>query len=196
MAIDSAEVVVGGNGSVSVAPAGTTVPTGVAALSASYINVGYISEDGVTFTGGADIEDINAWQSFYPLRKIITARNAAVEFIMRQWNGENLKLAFGGGQIVNAAGTTYYRPPDPSEQDTRVMVVDWQDGNEKYRLVVPRGLVSGETTTEMTRSAASDLPISFAVTPNTTALTLTTPTTAELATQPWYFVTDASSFVT
>ena len=196
MATDSGEVVVGGNGSVSVAPAGTTVPTGVAALSAAYINVGYISEDGVSFTGGADIEDINAWQSFYPIRKIITARNAAAEFVMRQWNGENLKLAFGGGQVLNAAGTVYYRPPDPSEFDTRVMVIDWQDGSEKYRLVIPKGLVSGETTTQISRSAATDLPISFAVTPSGTQLVLTTPTAAELATQPWYIVTDATSFIT
>lgn len=196
MPIDSSEVVVGGDGHVFVAPAGTAVPTDITALSAAYIDVGYISEDGVTFTGGAEIEDIPAWQSFYPVRKIITARSAAVEFVMRQWNGENLKLAFGGGQVVTAAGKTFYRPPDPSEFDTRVMVVEWEDGAETYRLVVPRGLVSGETSTSVSRSSAADLPISFAITPSGAAQTLTTPTAGELATQPWYILTDAAAFTT
>lgn len=198
MAVDASEVVVGASGTVSVAPAGTAVPTDLTALAAAWINVGYISEDGITFTGGSNVEDVNAWQSFYPIRKIITGRSAGVEFVMRQWNGENLKLAFGGGQVVTATGgKTYFAPPSPSQLDIRAMVIDWQDGSENYRLVIPRGIVSGDTSTQVVRQSAADLPVSFAAAPNTVQTTLSaTPTAAELATQPWFLVTDTTSFTT
>lgn len=198
MAVDSSEVVVGASGKVWVAPAGTAVPIDpTTALAAAYKDVGYLSEDGVSFTGGADVQDINAWQSFYPLRKLITARSAGIEFVMKQWNGENLKAAFGGGTSVTSAGKTFYAPPDPSVQNYQAMVVEWQDGAENYRLVIPRGLASGEVSSQIVRTAAADLPMSFAATPNTSQSTLSTPpTAAELLTQPWYLVTDASSFLT
>lgn len=197
MAIDSDEVVVGGDGHVFVAPAGTAVPTSMSALPGTWIDVGYISEDGVSFTDGKEIEDIQAWQSFYPIRKIITAKSSALEFIMRQWNGENLKLAFGGGTVNNNAGITTYVPPTPSEFDSRAMVVEWEDGSETYRLVVPKGLVSGDTETAVNRTSATDLPISFAITPDTVPSTLSSPPTAgELITQPWYVLSNATGFVT
>lgn len=198
MTVDATEVVVGADGRVSVAPVGTAVPTSAtASLDAAFIEVGYISEDGVTFKSGADIEDINAWQSFYPIRKLITARSAGVEFVMRQWNGDNILLAFGGGQVVESGGTTTYAPPTPSEFDERVMVVEWEDGDNNYRLVIPRGLASGEVETHLVRNAAADLPIAFDVTPSGDADTLSsTPTAPELATQPWYLITDSSEFAT
>lgn len=197
MAVDANEVVVGGDGRVFVAPAGTAVPTDLTALPATWINVGYLSEDGVTFTGGATVEDINAWQSFYPIRKIVTGRTGGVEFVMKQWNGENLKLAFGGGTVVTAAGKTYFAPPSPSVLDARAMVIEWNDGSETYRLVIPRGLVGGDTSTAVVRTSAADLPVSFAATPNTVQSTLSaTPTAGELITQPWYIITDATSFTT
>lgn len=197
MAQDSAEVVVGGNGKVYVAAAGTAVPTDFTALPAAWINVGYVSEDGVTFRGDAEIEDINAWQSFYPIRKLVTSRSATIEFIMRQWNGETLKLAFGGGSVVTSGGTTTYAPPQPSVNDERAMVVEWLDGSETYRLVIPRGRVDGEVETNIVRTSAADLPVSFAATPNTEASSLSSPPTAgELITQPWYLITNTTSFTT
>lgn len=197
MAIDASEVVVGANGRVYVAPEDTAVPTSAtAALPASWVNVGYISEEGVTFTGGAEQEDINAWQSFYPIRKLITSRTAGVEFVLRQWNAPNLEFAFGGGQIVNAGGQSYYAAPTPDEVDIRALIVEWEDGAETYRLVIPRGQVSGEVETQLQRTSAADLPIAFSAVPDTDPLPLTTPTAGELATQAWYLVTDTSQFLT
>lgn len=196
MSIDASEVVVGANGRVYVAPEGTAVPTGVSALPGTWVDVGYISEDGVTFTGGAEQEDINAWQSFYPIRKIITARSAGVEFVMRQWNGDNFTLAFGGGDVVTSGGVSIYAAPTPADQIFNALIIEWEDGAETYRLVIPRGQVSGEVTTQLTRTAASDLPVSFAATPEGAPEALTTPTAGELATQAWYLINDATGFTT
>lgn len=196
MTVDASEVVVGASGTVYVAAEGTAVPTDLTALSASWTNIGYVSEDGVKFTGGSSVEDIGAWQSQYPIRKIITSRTASVEFVMRQWNGETLKLAFGGGSVVTAGGNTTYAPPSASTLDPRAMVIEWVDGTETFRLVIPRGMVSGDVQTDLVRSSAADLPVSFMVSPIYTQLALTTPTAAELLTQPWYLLTDSTSFTT
>lgn len=198
MAVDANEVVVGANGGVFVAPAGTAVPTTpTAALNAAFVEVGYVSEEGVTFTGGVEQEDILAWQSFYPIRKLITARSAGVEFIMKQWNESTIALAFGGGSIDRNGTVTTYTPPTPSEFDARALVLEWEDGTNNYRLVIPRGQVSGEVSTQLVRNSAADLPVSFEATPDSDPLALSAPPTAgQLLTQPWYLLTDQLGFYT
>lgn len=186
---DASEVVVGANGRVLVAPAGTALPTNMAAPNAAFIEVGYVSEDGVTFTDGQDREDIGAWQSFYPIRKVVTGKNSGVEFVMRQWNEHTVKLAFGGGTISRTGGVSTYTPPEPGDLDERAMIVEWEDGDDTYRLVFPRGEVTGEVSSNVTRTAAADLPISFESTP---AGVPSGP--SDLANQPWYLLTDADQF--
>jgi hypothetical protein len=190
MAQLSDEVVVGSNGSVYVAPVGTALPTNIAgALNVAFKELGYVSEDGITFTNGQEIEDINAWQSFYPIRKVVTSKSTSVQFVLRQWNEDTVKLAFGGGTISRTAGVTTYLPPEPGTLDERAMIIEWEDGSETFRLVLPRGLVSGEVESNVVRSAAADLPISFDVTPSGN------PVAGNLSTQPWYLVTDSTAFV-
>lgn len=190
MPADASEVVVGSNGKVYVAPAGTALPTNTAtALNAAFKDVGYVSEDGVTFNDGKDIENVEAWQSFYPIRKLVTGKSTAVEFVMRQWNEDTVKVAFGGGTISRTAGITTYRPPKPDDAlDYRAVVIEWYDGASTYRLVIPRAVIDGEVSPNIVRTAAADLPVSFAVTP------LGNPDGVTLDKEPWYLVTNATQF--
>lgn len=190
MPIDATEVVVGSNGKVYVAPAGTALPTNTAtALNAAFKDVGYVSEDGVTFNDSKDIEDVSAWQSFYPIRKLITGKNSSVEFVMRQWNEDTVKIAFGGGVIQRTAGITTYRPPKPDDGlDYRAVVIEWVDGVATYRLVIPRCVIDGEVSPNVVRTSAADLGVSFAVTPTGN------PDGVTLSLEPWYLVTNATQF--
>ncbi len=167
MPLNADEVVVGSNGQAYVAPVGTTAPTDSgSALDTDFVELGYISEDGATITDNKDVENIGAWQSFYPLRRIITGRELNVGFALRQWNGDTVKLAFGGGTVAaNGAGEWEYTPPDPEELDERALVLDWQDGDKHYRLYVPRGIVTETVETNLTRSSAADLPITYGALP-------------------------------
>lgn len=191
--LDASEVVVGANGRVLTAPADTVaanLPDDIdTALDTDFVEVGYVSEDGVTFTNGQDIEDIEAWQSFYPVRKVVTGKSTSVQFVMRQWNIENVQLAFGGGNVDEGSGVAVYTPPEPGELDERALIVEWVDGADTYRLVLPRGLVTGEVESNVVRSAAADLPISFDITP------AGLPESGDLSTQPWYLITDAAGFL-
>jgi hypothetical protein len=188
-ALDSTEVVVGGNGAVYVAPVGTALPTSVlpfSTLNAAFRQVGYTSEDGVTFTDGKTIEDVRAWQAFYPIRKIITEKESSIEFVMRQWNQDNVVTAFGGGTIVEMpGGVTKYLPPGPGDLTFLAMVVEWTDGTNNFRLVLPRGQVTGEVSANVTRTSAADLPIKFDVAP------VGNPVAGQDSTQPWFLLTDA-----
>lgn len=161
----STEVVVGANGKIYVAPAGTTGPTSIddiATLDPAFIEVGFISEDGATVTDAKTVENIGAWQSFYPIRRIVTAREFTVAFAMRQWNDVNVKFAFGGGTVTLQAGIGWkYTPPDPSTLDERSMVLWWADGAKEFLLYIPRGITTADTESVLTRNAAADLPITF-----------------------------------
>jgi len=184
MAQDATEVVVGANGDVYVAPVGTNLPLDVDdALDPAFSEaLGFTSEDGVTATDGKTTENIGAWQSFYPLRTLVTERNFTVAFVLRQWNQDTVSLAFGGGTFTATGSHTTYTPPDPAYIDERVLIVDWEDGDDQFRLVVPRTIVSEDVETQITRTAAADLSI-----------TMTVLAPAE-GNEPWLFMTNAVRF--
>jgi len=167
MAIDTDKVVVGSDGAVYVAPVGSTGPTDVAtALDAAFVHLGYTSEDGVEWTPGMDVTEINAWQSFYPIRHITTSRSLEVGFSLLQWNEASIKLAFGGGTVTATAGPpAYYTyvPPAPEDVDYRALVVEWEDGAKDYRLHIPRAMVTGVGAIPLQRSNPAGLDLTFSL---------------------------------
>ena len=161
MANNANNVIVAGDGSVYVAAVGTTAPTNYAtALNAGFTALGFISEEGATFTESKDITDINAWQSFYAIRKIVTARNVQVSFALREWNKRTVEFALGGTVSVNAAEWKYV-PPSPSTISEKALVLEWLDGSKGYRLYFPRGIVTEAVESTLTRTSAADLPVTF-----------------------------------
>lgn len=164
---DATQIVVAANGKVWVAPVGTTQPTTPTATPvAAWKDIGFVTEDGVKFTDSKDITDIQAWQSFYPVRKIITGKSAQLAYGLRQWDENTIPLAFGGGAVTNLGGGVWrYAPPAAGTLDQRAMMIDWLDGIRNYRLIIPQGLVSDAVETNLVRTDSAVLPIVFAVVP-------------------------------
>jgi len=159
---NATEVVVGANGQVYVGPTTASAPTGInSTLATPWVALGFCSEDGAKITDSKTIQDIGAWQSFYPIRKLVAAREFTVDFALRQWNQDNVPFAFGGGSITNVSGGFKFTPPDPSVIDERSLTLTWQDGLKRYMLYVPRGIHTANTEAAFMRTAASDLAISF-----------------------------------
>lgn len=170
---DVNQIVVAANGVVSVAAVGTTAPTDpTTALAAGWVNLGYVTEAGVKFKDTKTIQDVNAWQSFYPVRKIITAKDATLEFSLEQWTINTIMLAFGGGSYTQTGSPPKftYHPPSPSSVDLRAMCIDWQDGTKNFRLYIARGLVQDAVETQLVRQNASELPIVFAAVPTSSSV--------------------------
>lgn len=160
-----ANILVGSNGTISVAPAGTTLPsTHEDALNGAFSAVGYISEDGITLSSSVDVADIAAFQSLLPVRKVVTGRTFDVSFVLREWTAKNIELAFGGGEVTDE--TTHFQYSPPAAGDAlleKSVVVDWNDGDKVYRLVLARIVATDSVETSVVRTGASDLPITLNV---------------------------------
>lgn len=168
MANDAREITVGAYGSIHVAQADLVVTPPVdvnTALSAAiWKHVGFTTDEGATLTDGKDITDISAWQSFYPVRKIVNSRSTTLAFGLLQWNRRNLELALGGTVSANGAGKYVYDPPSPEDLDERAIVLDWSDGDKDYRLFMPRGMVTDNVEINLQRTSAAVLPLTFTAT--------------------------------
>lgn len=144
MAKDPGEIVIGANGTVRVAPLGTVVPASInVAPAVGWVDLGYVTEDGATVTDGKSLQSIRAWQSFYDLRRIVESRSFRLAFTLQQFNRVNLELALGGGEVTEVGTDTgffRYVPPAPEEIDIRMAMVEWNDGDRRYRLTLPRAM--------------------------------------------------------
>lgn len=168
MAQDANELVVASHGDVYVAPVGTTLPSDTdvdAALNAAFVNLGLITEEGVTFTATPEITGYKSWQRQQDVRRERTSQDLQFGFNLEQWNIDNVPFAFGGGEVVEtAAGVFKYTfPADDESLDERAIVLDWQDGVKKYRLVFERGNVMDAVAVNLVRSSLATLPIGFNV---------------------------------
>lgn len=199
---DAGNVVVATTGKVYTGPATPgNVPVSVAAaINAAYEELGFTSDDGVSRTDGKTVDGVPAWQSFYDIRKIVTGKNMTVGFTLREYNPDTVAFAFGGGAVHIVAGPpayAVYAPPDPEDVDYRSLVVEYEDGGDTFRFVIPRGSVTGDVESNLQRQGPLDLPIQFEITPLGRPGTLSaTPTAAELATLPWYEISNKGVFTT
>jgi len=175
---DTSEIVIGANGTIRVAPVGTVEPADIsAAFAPAWVDLGFTSEDGVTIEDTKTLDKVAVWQMLYPARRIITDRDFTVAFAMRQFAAKQIEFAFGGGTITGSGGKYKYVPPDPEDIDERKLAVEWQDGDNTWRLIVPLGIVSDKITTKIERKNPADLPITFSI-------------MGQDGVEPWYFLTD------
>ena len=173
MALDSTQITVAGTGAVYTCDAaGASLPTSASGTPSGYTEMGYTTEAGVVFHVGMTSVDIKAWQSFYPVRTMVTERDANVKFTLLQWNADTFDLAFGAG---GAAG----EPGLEGTLDNRSLVIDIEDGGDVSRLVIENGMVSDVDDINFTKGAAADLGITFKV-------------LGTDGTVPWYFTSDSA----
>ncbi len=180
---DPQEITVGANGRILVADVGTAAPADISeAPSASWVELGYVSDEGVTFTVGKEIEDVNVWQSFYAVRRLMTAQSGALAFELAQFNRDTIPLAFGGGTVTEVTPGAYrFTPPEPGPIDERALILEFEDGDKNYRIVVPKGMVTEDVETEINKAPNSLLPITFGV-------------SGQEGVAPWYLDTDDPGF--
>jgi hypothetical protein len=161
MANNANKIIVGANGTVFVGPTTATAPTDATSGLSGFTELGFVAETGVTITPSQTVTDIMAWQSLYTVRKIITARGLELTFTLREFNLESIPFAFGGGAMHDSGGVVKYTPPAAGAIDNRSLVVDWQDGNNHFRLYVPTGMVTDLSGFTVSRTAPAELPVKF-----------------------------------
>lgn len=139
------------------------------ALDPAFSEVGYASDDGVTFNKSEEVEDIMVWQSPTAVEKIVTGRNFGANTTLVQWNRESVALAFGGGEWSEPkAGVYRFDPPSDYDPLTKwVAVIETIAGERIDRWVIERCTITGDVETQAVRNAPMALPIELsALTPD------------------------------
>lgn len=130
------------DGAIFVAPAGTTVPTdATTALSEDFVNVGFISEDGVTNEVETDSEEIKAWGGDIVLTPM-TSRSEKFGFTMIETNETSMKLVYGADNVTVGEDGALSIKHNGKEREEYVVVIETLFGKDRVRRnVIPRGKV-------------------------------------------------------
>lgn len=139
MSKDIDQVRVGVDGVVASAPADATAPTSaVSTLDPAYVDLGYVSEDGVTETTNQTSEKLRAWQNAKVVRTTITEAETVFKLVLLQTSAETIALYYGG--TVEADGSIIINPL--AERPRKTFVLDVLDGDEVIRAYAPDAQVT------------------------------------------------------
>jgi len=164
MALTATEVRVASDGHIYVAPVDTASPVDVATAPAvAWNELGYASEDGVTLSPGLDTDDINAWQSAVPVRRIVTGSTLEIGFTLLQSNATTLAMYFN----ATVASDTLTIPVAPTPLE-KALLIEWIDGASKYRLYVPRAQLAETGEVNLNRGDAVGFEMTFTALPSAT----------------------------
>lgn len=165
MALDAARVLVGtadqtnATGAIFSAPLGTTVPTNATAtLDAAFVDSGYVSEDGLSFTPEISTTDINEWNGSL-VRRIKETFNGTLSWAHLETNEQSLKNAFGDDAVTATAATQSHGNQLAVSiagdlPAAKAWVFKLKDGDNRMLIVVPNGQITGVEEVSFTSSDA------------------------------------------
>ena len=144
------------------APKGTTLPTdATTALSDAFINLGYVSEDGVSNANDMDVSEIKAWGGVIVYRSLNSLNDQFSLALIESENVDVLKAVYGEANVtVDGSGNVAVDviAEDPAEA---VWVIELAlRGGVPRRIVIPDGAI---TAREAITYNDSD-PIAYGIT--------------------------------
>lgn len=158
MAFDEDNVRVGLTGKILFAAKGSTAPTDlVTPWDAAWIDVGYLSEDGVEMTYSTETTDIPVWQSLSPVRKILTGVDMTFGFTGMEMKKSVMTLYFPSATIGTTGGVHTLAIPSAPDPDERALGFEWEDGAITNRLIVPRCEVTERGSITISKGGAASL---------------------------------------
>ena len=151
------------DGGIYIAPANTTLPTDAkTTLANTFVNVGYISEDGATNSRNRTVQDIKEWGGATVDSSTTEFKNEWKFKMIESLNINALKLCFGDSNVTEASDKITTKI-NADELDERVVVIDTAvKGNKLKRIVIPRGKITaiGDTVYKGSEAVAFDVTLS------------------------------------
>ena len=129
-------------GAVFVAPKGTTMPVGLVAPAAAFVEVGWISEDGVNIAKEVESSTFPAWQGAKVVKRKPTSSSDSFTFTALEENPAVMQLFLPGATAVTATGTTTITPAAGLVANEHAFVIDFREGTDHKRYNVTLGAVS------------------------------------------------------
>ena len=132
-------------GAVYRAPKGTTLPTDASSsLSGAFLDMGYISEDGVTNSNSPDTENIKAWGGQTVL-VVVNEKNDSFQLtFLESLNPNVLESVYGANNVtLDAINGTISIVANAEQLEEAVYVIDMvMKGGALRRIVIPAGQLS------------------------------------------------------
>lgn len=122
-----------------VAPKGTTGPTTLAAPGVGFVELGWLSEDGIDLDRDANVVEFNGFQGGAVVRTKKTSVKDTFKFVCLEETATTLGLAYAGVVPTTATGVDTFAITNQTTSDERAWVADLVDGAITKRLVVPSG---------------------------------------------------------
>ena len=127
------------------APLETTLPTdATTTLAADYVQLGYVSEDGLTNTASIESDDVKAWGGDTVLALQTEKTDTWTFKLLEVLNVDVLKAVYGEDNVTGDLATGIHIESTSAEVEESVYVVDMimRDGALK-RIVIPDAKLSG-----------------------------------------------------
>jgi hypothetical protein len=145
------------------APVGTAGPVDTVTPWPSGWNIlGYLSDAGPTVGQTTSNQDITPWQSYAPIRSVITSRQITLQFVMWQLNTQTLALYFDADVPVPAVDGSFSMPVITSKSGHMYAVgIDAADGTRVMRMIIGKARLSAAGNMAITRGAAVPLDVTL-----------------------------------
>lgn len=131
-------------GAISVAPAGTTLPTdAVTALAEAFKSLGYISEDGLSNEGFMNPDVIKAWGGDVVLTLNENSEDSFSFTLIEIKSMDVLKFVFGEDNVSGTLETGIAISVNDSDREEHVIVVDMVlRGGALKRIAIPKAVIT------------------------------------------------------
>lgn len=134
-------------GAVHWAPIGTTLPTdattAIASVSNAYVDLGYVSEDGLTNNNSPESDTVKAWGGDTVLNLQTDRPDTFALTLIEAMNEDVLKTIYGASNIVVDGGGNITVKATAQDMPSGVWVFDMiLKGGRAKRIVVPNGTIS------------------------------------------------------
>lgn len=126
------------------APLGTTLPTdATTALAAGFKDLGFVSEDGITFHRDMSSENLREMGGKI-VRNVQTENVKTISFaLMEIYNPDALKAIYGDANVSGTYETGYTIKDDGYDPEEAIWVIETLDMNGGVeRTVIPKGKIS------------------------------------------------------
>ena len=188
MATNANRITIAGRARLYLAPPGTAAPAlADDPMPAGWVEAGYTTEDGTSFTTDPTNAAVRSHQSDSPTRRFRTGVDQALNADLQEWSADNFMAVFGGGTITaltvaaGAAPQYRYDPPTSTALRTVSACLEVVDGTKRYRWVAPKSQQEEGVDLGLPKGEEATLPLRLAL------------LGSDLA-SPWYLLTNDPAF--
>jgi hypothetical protein len=169
MTLDPDLVRVALTGAAYTAPLGSAAPTNATtAWPTGWVDIGWISDDGVTESYNDDVSEIKAWQNAATVRRVISGGEATLQFTAIETSPATLELYHKGSTVGTGKIPVYEAAPDE-----RMFGLDVIDGDDHIRIFIARGEVTERGDITYKSDSAVGYELTITAYPNASGLVLT-----------------------